>query len=86
LTDEGLKRSIECFKKAIELGPRYGLAYAGLVSSVAPHIDDDFALKLRLPDLSPSLRDQQPCLAIGQDDIALTNPAPARLSGYRQLN
>src|SRR5262249_8251817 len=29
LTEEGLKKSIQCFEKAIELDPNYALAYAG---------------------------------------------------------
>jgi TolB-like protein/DNA-binding winged helix-turn-helix (wHTH) protein/Tfp pilus assembly protein PilF len=36
MTEEGLRRSIECLQKAIELDPKYGLAYAGLASSISP--------------------------------------------------
>ncbi|HEV8366674.1 MAG TPA: winged helix-turn-helix domain-containing protein [Pyrinomonadaceae bacterium] len=36
LTEEGLKKSIECFQKAIQLDPNYALAYAGQASSNSP--------------------------------------------------
>ena len=36
LTDEGLKKSIQYFQRAIELDSRYALAYAGEASSYAP--------------------------------------------------
>jgi len=32
-TNEGLEKSIQCFKKAIELDPNYSLAYAGLADA-----------------------------------------------------
>jgi DNA-binding winged helix-turn-helix (wHTH) protein/TolB-like protein/Tfp pilus assembly protein PilF len=36
LTEDGLKKSIECFQKAIELDPGYALAYAGEACSYDP--------------------------------------------------
>jgi DNA-binding winged helix-turn-helix (wHTH) protein/TolB-like protein len=36
LTEDALKKSIECFQKAIELDPNYALAYAGQASSNSP--------------------------------------------------
>jgi len=36
MTEEGLKKSIECFQKAIELDPGYALAYAGQACSYHP--------------------------------------------------
>jgi TolB-like protein/DNA-binding winged helix-turn-helix (wHTH) protein len=36
MTEESLKRSIECFQKAIELDPQYALAYSGQASSYSP--------------------------------------------------
>jgi TolB-like protein/DNA-binding winged helix-turn-helix (wHTH) protein len=36
MTEEGLKRSTESFQKAIELDPKYALAYASLASSISP--------------------------------------------------
>jgi tetratricopeptide (TPR) repeat protein len=36
MTEEGLKKSVECFRKAIELDPNYALAYAGQASSNSP--------------------------------------------------
>ena len=36
MTEEGLKKSIDCFQKAIDQDPRYALAYAGQASSNSP--------------------------------------------------
>jgi len=36
LTENGLKKSIDCFEKAIELDPNYALAYAGEACSYGP--------------------------------------------------
>ena len=36
MTEEGLKKSVACFQKAIELDPNYALAYAGQASSISP--------------------------------------------------
>ncbi|HKQ80289.1 MAG TPA: winged helix-turn-helix domain-containing protein [Blastocatellia bacterium] len=36
MTEEGLKKSIDYFQKAIELDPKYALAYAGQASSNSP--------------------------------------------------
>jgi TolB-like protein/DNA-binding winged helix-turn-helix (wHTH) protein len=36
MTGEALKRSLECFQKAIELDPKYALAYTGQASSYSP--------------------------------------------------
>jgi DNA-binding winged helix-turn-helix (wHTH) protein/TolB-like protein/Tfp pilus assembly protein PilF len=36
MTETGLKKSIECFQKAIDLDPTYALAYAGIASSYSP--------------------------------------------------
>ena len=36
MTEEGLLKSMDCFRKAIELDPQYALAYAGQASSISP--------------------------------------------------
>ena len=36
MTEEALLKSIDCFRKAIELDPQYALAYAGQASSISP--------------------------------------------------
>lgn len=36
MNEEALQKSIECFRKAIELDPDYALAYAGQASSISP--------------------------------------------------
>ena len=36
MTQDALQKSVECFKRAIELDPNYALAYAGQASSISP--------------------------------------------------
>ncbi len=36
MNQEALQKSVECFKRAVELDPNYALAYAGQASSISP--------------------------------------------------